>query len=126
MPFAPVPKERARVTKRGFAYTPKKTKEAEKLYSDFIFVRYPNVNLTGALEGEFEFNLIRPKSVKRRIPTTRPDLDNYVKLILDAFQKSGVFKDDSQFNKITAWKWYSESGKPSVRVKISEPFPDCT
>jgi Holliday junction resolvase RusA-like endonuclease len=63
------------------------------------------------------FNVQRPKSAKRDRPTTRPDIDNYAKLVLDALN-GFVWADDSQVVKIEAVKRYAkESVGTSVRVE---------
>ena len=52
--------------------------------------------------------------------TTRPDLDKYLRALLDAIQISGIIKDDSQVVAITAIKIYSDD-KEGVEVEI-EPM----
>ena len=50
--------------------------------------------------------------------TTRPDLDNYIKLVLDAL--NGVwFKDDSSVTSIMARKAYSED-REGMTIMVSE------
>lgn len=48
-------------------------------------------------------------------PVTKPDTDNYIKIILDSLN-SIVYKDDNLILEITARKWYSDT--PRVLVKI--------
>lgn len=48
-------------------------------------------------------------------PVTKPDTDNYIKIILDSLN-SIVYKDDNLILEITARKWYSDT--PKVLVKI--------
>ena len=50
-------------------------------------------------------------------PTKKPDIDNIVKIVLDAM--NGIaFKDDTQITKLQVEKLYSTS--ESISVKISE------
>ena len=110
------PKQRARVTKGGHAYTPAKTMNAEA----FIKTRALEA-MDGAtpLEGPLRLSVsifrLTPKSFSRTkrdavssgelYPTTRPDLDNQIKLIKDAL--NGIcFQDDSQVVTIFAQKRY--------------------
>ena len=52
------------------------------------------------------FCLPKPKSVKRSIPSTRPDLDKLIRGVLDAL--TGIaYVDDGQVVEITASKIYS-------------------
>ena len=50
-------------------------------------------------------------------PTKKPDIDNIVKIILDAMNNV-AFKDDTQITKISVEKKYSEVEK--IFVKIEE------
>jgi len=66
-----------------------------------------------------------PKSMskKKRIqaidgslrPTTKPDLDNIVKAVMDAF-KAVVWRDDSQVVDIRALKFYADA--PLIRIVV--------
>ena len=51
------------------------------------------------------FNMPRPKTVKRQMPTVPPDLDKLIRAVLDGL--TGVaYEDDSQVVRITAAKVY--------------------
>ena len=50
-------------------------------------------------------------------PTTKPDLDNYVKAVKDAL-KSVCWGDDSQVVGLEAYKYYSDH--PRVEIEIAE------
>lgn len=106
------PKAKARprtVSKSGrtWAYTPKSTAFAEEfirstlLKSDIIF------DAGVPLRLEAIFYIPKPKSISKKVeyPVKRPDLDQYIKLLLDAVQKY-IFPDDSQVVTIIAKKRY--------------------
>ncbi|MDA2480723.1 RusA family crossover junction endodeoxyribonuclease [Bacillus cereus group sp. Bce025] len=69
--------------------------------------------------------LLKKFSKKKRLeaenglirPTTKPDVDNYAKGILDGLN-SVIWKDDNQVVDLHVSKWYSE--KPRVEVIIKE------
>jgi Holliday junction resolvase RusA-like endonuclease len=121
IPMDPVAKGRPRISTihgKAFAFTPKETVVAERTMA--VFAREAMAGkapLTGVLEVSVHFVLRKPQSVKREYPTTKPDLDNYVKM-LDAF--NGIlWEDDSQVVHITAKKKYCEEGvKPYILVKL--------
>jgi Holliday junction resolvase RusA-like endonuclease len=48
-------------------------------------------------------------------PTSKPDVDNYVKAIKDALNKV-IWKDDSQIVSVTVDKFYSQ--RPRIEVKV--------
>ena len=46
--------------------------------------------------------------------TSRPDIDNLAKSILDGITQAGVWHDDGQVQSLIARKWYT--GKPSANM----------
>lgn len=99
----PVGKARPRVIKKGdrvITYTPHKTANTESLIREVIlkvtkgeqvFDAQVPIHLTAT------FYRVRPKSTskKRELPVTRPDWDNYAKLLTDALEKF-LYPNDSQ------------------------------
>ena len=113
-----IPKARPRLTKRGIAYTPSKTKEFEN-YVKMVASQYATKELLeGALEIELHFYFQRPKSLPKKVVhhTKRPDCDNTSKAILDSLEGI-IYKNDSQVVSLWATKQY---GTPRVEVKISD------
>jgi Holliday junction resolvase RusA-like endonuclease len=69
----------------------------------------------GAIGIEIVFRVKRPKTVKRDLPTVAPDLDKYIRGVLDAL--TGIaYLDDSQVIDIKAEKVYSDT--PGADIKI--------
>lgn len=74
------------------------------------------------LAVSLRFVVTRPPSVpkKRLLPVVKPDLDNYVKLVLDACN-GYLWPDDSQVCRVTAEKTYSQSpisSPPKIELKV--------
>ena len=69
--------------------------------------------LDGPIEIDIEFRIRRPKSVKRKLPDCRPDLDNFVKAVMDSLDS--FWLDDGQIVRLTAQKAY---GDPQIAVLI--------
>ena len=86
----PVAKGRPRFSKRGFAYTPAKTKQAEEGFLAQAMRHAPEKPLEGALKLIMNVYKPKPKSKAKSVihMTTKPDLDNYIKIV-DAL--NGVF-----------------------------------
>jgi len=62
------------------------------------------------------FCLPKPKSVKRVIPSTRPDLDKLIRAVLDAL--TGIaYIDDGQVVEITASKIYSNYAGVKIGIE---------
>jgi hypothetical protein len=70
-----------------------------------------------------EFVLPRPKTVTRKHPTTKPDLDKLIRAVSDAISLERyvqVIKDDSQIISIHASKRYESAAfPPGVQIFIN-------
>ena len=65
------------------------------------------------------FYIKRAKTNKTKQHTQRPDIDNYMKAVLDGMQ-GVVFEDDSQVFEIFATKTWADYVLPSFTVVIYE------
>lgn len=133
VPGAPVGKGRPRAARRGAGvvmFTPEKTAGYEALAaataSNAMRVGDGQL-LAGPLEAVLEMRIPIPASWSKahkaaalagiELPTSRPDIDNVAKAVLDACN-GVVFRDDSQIVMLTATKAFSD--EPGVRVVIRE------
>ena len=109
----PIALKRHRMTKRGFTYDPSKKDKSLFLFDCMNHI--PKEPLKGALHIEMMFIFKRPKShfnrsgsLKSRAKkehTSKPDIDNLVKFVLDSLS-SNFFEDDRQVVSINALKVY--------------------
>ncbi len=130
IPGKPQAKQRARVTKKGFSYTPKETVNYENWVKINFFQQIEERRMTYApLKIEITYFHQIPKSVSKKnrlkmlkrekYPTVKPDLDNITKSICDAL--NGVaYGDDAQIVILNSCKLYDDS--PRVRVAITEIY----
>lgn len=65
-----------------------------------------------------EFYLPRPKSVKRNLPITKPDLDKLIRSVGDALEIAGVIDGDSKIVQWSARKYYADVMEPGVTVEV--------
>ena len=125
--ITPTAKARAKaMTVKGhsFKYTPKKTRDAEK---EIRFAIREKVVADGPFTAGIPlslfavFYLVKPKSQSKKItlPVKRPDLDNYLKLLLDALNQYAI-PDDSQIVDIDAHKKYDSTARIELRVWKTE------
>ena len=112
----------------GMIYTPTTTKDYECLVEQYFLLKYPRFK---TLEGRVGVNITatfnipkntkksdREKMIQNEIsPNKKPDIDNIVKIILDAMNKF-AFKDDTQITKLSVEKIYGEEEK--VHIEIEE------
>ena len=72
----------------------------------------PHQRWTGPIALELTFTrqprVDNANSVPMLWATRRPDLDNYCKLILDALQRAGFFRDDAQVVRLVASKVHGD------------------
>lgn len=123
----PVALKRHRHTRNGHTYDPSKADKrdflAKALKSAPKSLEYGPISMT------LEFYVDRPKShyrtgkyshlLKDNAPTwhtSRADIDNYVKLVLDALN-GAYYKDDSQVCHLRTIKKYSDNPRTIVQIK---------
>lgn len=85
----------------------------------------------GALSLELCVSKPIPKSMTKRdrklveegrlLPTTKPDVDNILKAVMDAMNKV-VYKDDSQIAVVSVSKQYAEKEGVDIRITNIEMF----
>ena len=128
----PKGKDRPKFTKSGRAYTPKETADYENevqtlyrmMYGSFrfakdvpldlrvrAFYRIPKSDSRVMREKKLN-NVIRPCNIK-------PDIDNVVKIVCDALNKT-AFDDDTQIVDIQARKFYSNNPRIEILLKEAE------
>lgn len=118
----PVAKGRPRMTKAGHTYTPAETRNAEKLLADYFNLkRDRSMPWDAPLGVTLAFYFSRPASKKNtNNHTTRPDIDNLVKLVCDS--ANGIlWDDDKQIVFLEASKHYcSVEGEPGISITVEE------
>lgn len=74
--------------------------------------------ITEPVELVLDFRLPKPKSVKRDVPSVKPDLDKLIRSTCDALTKSKIYQDDALVIAVAASKSYSD--KPGCYISIQE------
>ncbi|HVI66770.1 MAG TPA: RusA family crossover junction endodeoxyribonuclease [Bradyrhizobium sp.] len=116
-----VAKGRTRMTRRGFVYTPTATRKYEahaRLAAQVAMGDRAPLQIPVRVELAVELPVPTSWSNKRRLaalagaiaPTSKPDIDNYVKMALDAINTI-VVTDDALVVEIQARKRFSEQPK---------------
>ena len=112
----------------GQVYTPTRTKDYESLVEQYFVLKYPRYKtFEGRAKVTIKAYFEVPKSMKKETkeqmlgnvisPTKKPDIDNIVKIVLDALNKM-AFRDDNQITKLEVEKIYGQEEK--IIVKIEE------
>lgn len=126
VPGEPQGKQRPKWSPVG-TYTPKKTVSFEAYIKELFAIKYPDfIPLDSELTINIWAGLLIPKSTSKKKeglmkmgiikPTKRPDVDNCLKLVMDALEKL-AYKNDSQIVRAVIDKDYSE--RPRLEITIS-------
>ncbi len=121
----PVPKGRPRMTSRGHAYTPERTRKAERLIADaFRMLKVkPFIDVAVSIRIECVFAPPRSWSKRKQLnaidgavkKVSKPDIDNLAKTVCDALNGL-AWGDDSQIVKLSATKRYGSESYTTVRI----------
>lgn len=125
IPGEPQGKQRHKWSPHG-TYSPKKTVNYETYIKELFAVKYPDfVLVEDVLEIVLTAWLMIPTSgsKKKRAmmesnelrPGKRPDVDNLIKIVMDALEKL-TYKNDAQIVSAKIDKYYSN--KPGLDIKI--------
>lgn len=113
-------KGRPRFSKWGGAYTPKPTRDFEKLVSDWAKKSMGKKKPTEkAVRVMLNIYIKRPKTNKTKQHTQTPDVDNLAKSILDGINEI-VFVDDKQIVELQIGKYWADYVNPSFTLSIYE------
>jgi Holliday junction resolvase RusA-like endonuclease len=122
LPLSPLPAPRPRVTSKGWTYYPRRYKEwreaAAALFPEVLAELGLDEPLDGALTVSVDFAVTRPK--KTKLPYPKPDLDNYLKSVLDVGTAAGLWIDDHRIIHLEAakrWAPHGEQGYIDIIVK---------
>jgi Holliday junction resolvase RusA-like endonuclease len=129
----PTAKGRPRMTRRGFAYTPAKTRKYEahgRLAAQLAMDGRPPITVPVRAEITIDLPVPASWSIKRQEaalrgeigPTSRPDTDNYVKAGLDAINEI-VVTDDSLVVALAAEKRYARIPKLTITITPLPALP---
>ena len=120
----PVGKGRPRLSRYG-TYTPEKTKNYENYvklcfinkYKDYTPTEKPlKTKITAFFEVPTSYSKKKKKELIGQPHTSRPDIDNIVKIILDSLNKL-AYKDDNQIAKLEVEKLYGEQAKVVLEIE---------
>lgn len=105
-----------------WTYTPHKTEDAQNLiiariarYQDRCFPKHVPVKMT------IVFYRVKSRWLPKResLPFRKPDLDNFLKLVLDAMNRI-LIADDAQITSITTKKRWAKDGTGHINIKLEE------
>lgn len=123
----PKPQPRHRVAKNGHMYYPPSADAWKDALALGLRPFVPTKPHEGPIRIDLDYFMPRPKRLMRKkdtdgiIPhTSKPDIDNLNKLVLDVMVKIGLITDDAQVYYIVAFKWYHrKSGEPGAHISLS-------
>jgi Holliday junction resolvase RusA-like endonuclease len=100
-------------------FTPSKTVDAESMIRLAYFNESKDrINKPNGVQLSCAFTITKPKSAPKKreiLPITRPDIDNYIKLVLDALN-GYAWEDDSQIIILSAVKRYGDISQIEITI----------
>lgn len=127
----PKPQSRPRFSRQGVAFEDKKMKSWRRLCAELVRRNYPGKRLEKPVRVKVTFYIEAPQYIRRMkylvdelrqekiYCAKRPDLDNYIKAVLDSISDAGcVWQDDNQVVVLQAEKKYSLN--PRIELVITE------
>jgi Holliday junction resolvase RusA-like endonuclease len=123
IPLNPLPCPRPRIATRGkfaHAYYPASYKTWKEKAAEYIAERNTRkAPLKGPLMLDVRFYCERPKTTKLDAP--KPDIDNYLKSLMDACTAAEVWEDDAQVVYVVARKDWAEPGVAGLIAFTLQP-----
>ena len=124
--FLPIPPPRvthqqkkvAVVHGRPWFYEPQRLQEARQALMLALHPHRPKAPLKGPVGLWVRWQFLRGKHKDGAFKTTRPDLDNMQKLLLDCMTDAGFWLDDAQVCAVRAEKVWS--GIPGIWASVEE------
>ena len=99
--------------------------KAENLFCGLLKPFIPQTPITGPVQLECQWIFPWRKSELKRVirtytqvpKTTKPDVDNSNKLLIDCLTQTGIIKDDSIIYDLHPTKWWGD--KPGIYLKLT-------
>ena len=112
----PVAKGRARFTRGGFAFTPAKTRAFEAALKSAMKMQFQEKPFDTPIKVKMFFGIPRPKTVKRKYPSVKPDADNLAKGCADAGNGT-LWVDDYLIVTLHIEKRYADEGFIEIHIE---------
>ena len=109
----------------GHFFKSKRLMQTENIYMDALAEHRPKEPASGPISLSIHFHYsTNTKKRKGTWKTSRPDVDNIAKLLIDCMTKSGFWVDDSQIVRLSLSKQYSTKAGAEIYVTYREVEDD--
>ena len=108
----------------GTVYTKKRVMDTKNLLLDALKAHAPKTPIESPVRLViYYYYPIKAKKYKYKYKTTRPDVDNVSKLLIDCMTQAGFWKDDAQVCILKQIKLYGDE-IAIISIEYSEVFND--
>jgi crossover junction endodeoxyribonuclease RusA len=122
--IAPRQKDRPKLTKTGHAYNTKGTKDAQRQQAFLFRTLARQANLQTPVDDQLNLcvtvRFYHRGGVENEPKRTKPDIDNLLKLTLDAITNAGIWKDDNQITKLVSEDLWAGDNPGRIELEIEE------
>lgn len=122
IPTATLQQKRAAYVKgRLMMYEPQNVKEAKSYYEHLLRPYRPSQPITNPVCIYIRWAFpIKDKKKWNTWKTSKPDVDNLEKILIDRFVKTRFIEDDSLVVSLLGEKVYVEPGRGGIHIQITE------
>ncbi len=124
VPGKPIAKARARSFVRGgkiMHYTPKQTRDYEQEIAITIrnaMIKHRIATVLDPIGLSVDALFPRPKRAHGSANTSKPDIDNVLKSVMDGIKRGGFVRDDCQIVDVHAKKMWCDPGHQGVMITL--------
>lgn len=97
-------------------YEKKKVQEVRTLYNEALLEHAPAEPIEGAIALDVEWKFCSRSHKQGEWKTTKPDVDNMTKLLLDCMTDVGFWNDDAQVVRLTTAKYWADV--PGIEIAV--------
>ena len=99
--------------------------QTEDFYLAELAKYRPVTPIEGPVSLDIDFDyFIKDKKKRGRWKTSRPDVDNVAKLLIDCMTKLGFWVDDAQIARLRVSKHYAEGEQAQITISWREAVDD--
>lgn len=106
--------------KTKMTYLPKKVQQAKARYYFAVKPFAPKEPWDCPIECEIQFHFYQKNGKEGTPKTTKPDLDNAAKLLIDQLARAGFMANDSRIWKLTLSKDFVEKGEEGIDIVLKK------
>lgn len=104
--------------KTGMTYLPSNVKKARERYYNAVKDKAPSEPWDCSIECIIDFKFYQKNGKVGHWKTTKPDLDNASKLLIDQLARAGFFVNDSRICRLIITKFFVKEDEAGITIRL--------